>query len=230
ETANPLFKDVTLIHQTLSELCINDVDTTITFFGKKLSIPLMITAMTGGAEKSREILNGYNSFDKNEIDEIYQAIYDHSGPVDWKSKVSEGLFLSDKIFEHMGAYVAFRAPLWICETGDRYPGLTRIERFLSYYERAKSKKLLENYYPEYTQKLVDYQLKWNNDFVSSLTKREEWSDDIIKNMFDVIKNGDNPERAIRSFKPKNNMQELWLKETLDYIDGKKYEEFEKMIP
>lgn len=55
ETADTLFKDITLIHQTLSELTINDVDTSVTFLGKKLAMPLMITAMTGGAEESKEI-------------------------------------------------------------------------------------------------------------------------------------------------------------------------------
>jgi isopentenyl-diphosphate Delta-isomerase len=45
-----------LIHQALPELALDDVDTTTTFLGRRLSAPLLISAMTGGTE-SAEMVN-----------------------------------------------------------------------------------------------------------------------------------------------------------------------------
>ena len=45
-----LLEDIRLLHQSLPELDLDEIDTSIEFFGKKLQAPLMITSMTGGAE------------------------------------------------------------------------------------------------------------------------------------------------------------------------------------
>ncbi|UCE45291.1 MAG: type 2 isopentenyl-diphosphate Delta-isomerase [Methanobacteriota archaeon] len=47
--------DVKLVHRSLPEIDLADVDTSVTLFGKKLSAPLVISAMTGGYDKAREI-------------------------------------------------------------------------------------------------------------------------------------------------------------------------------
>lgn len=44
-----------LIHTALPEINLSDVDTSVKIFGKKLFLPLMISSMTGGTEKAREI-------------------------------------------------------------------------------------------------------------------------------------------------------------------------------
>lgn len=46
------FEDIFLIHQALPELDWNEVDISTEIFGKRLSCPLVINAMTGGAEES----------------------------------------------------------------------------------------------------------------------------------------------------------------------------------
>lgn len=43
------------LHQALPELDLADVDTSTTLFGKHLRTPLLISSMTGGTEKAREI-------------------------------------------------------------------------------------------------------------------------------------------------------------------------------
>src|SRR5947209_19912060 len=43
------------LHQALPELDINEVDTSVELFGKRLSTPLLISSMTGGTEQARQI-------------------------------------------------------------------------------------------------------------------------------------------------------------------------------
>lgn len=53
---NPGFRDVALIHQALGTFDFKDIDTNISLFKKDLKFPLLINAMTGGAE-GLEIFN-----------------------------------------------------------------------------------------------------------------------------------------------------------------------------
>ncbi len=50
EEKDPLFSKVHLIHQSTPEVNFNSIDTSIDFLGYKLSMPLIITGMTGGNE------------------------------------------------------------------------------------------------------------------------------------------------------------------------------------
>ncbi len=43
-----LLEDVTLVHQAMPRLSLRDVDTRAVFLGKTLTLPLMVTGMTGG--------------------------------------------------------------------------------------------------------------------------------------------------------------------------------------
>ena len=55
ETGSALFEDVHLVHQSLPEADLADIDTSCEFLGKRLDLPLMIAAMTGGCEEARQI-------------------------------------------------------------------------------------------------------------------------------------------------------------------------------
>ncbi len=55
EEGNNLFNEVHLIHIALPEIDLDDVDTEITIFNKKLSFPFIIGAMTGGTETAERI-------------------------------------------------------------------------------------------------------------------------------------------------------------------------------
>lgn len=48
-------EDVKLIHRCLPEIDLDEVDTETILFGKKLSAPLIISAMTGGTEQAKSI-------------------------------------------------------------------------------------------------------------------------------------------------------------------------------
>ena len=49
------FDDLVLVHKALPEIDEADIDTSCRFLGKKLSAPLMISAMTGGHPSVKEI-------------------------------------------------------------------------------------------------------------------------------------------------------------------------------
>lgn len=55
ETPTNGFEDVFLINNSLPEIDYDDIDTSTEFFGKKLSMPLMIDAITGGTEEAKKI-------------------------------------------------------------------------------------------------------------------------------------------------------------------------------
>lgn len=50
-----LFECVQLIHQSLPDLHVDEIDTSTTLLGKKLRLPLVIAAMTGGTERAAEV-------------------------------------------------------------------------------------------------------------------------------------------------------------------------------
>ena len=49
------FGDVNLVHRALPEIDLRDVDASIELFGKRLSAPIIISAITGGTEEARKI-------------------------------------------------------------------------------------------------------------------------------------------------------------------------------
>ena len=50
-----MLEHVELIHDSLPELALDEIDTSVTILGKKLRAPLLISAMTGGTARAREI-------------------------------------------------------------------------------------------------------------------------------------------------------------------------------
>ncbi|UQA55202.1 type 2 isopentenyl-diphosphate Delta-isomerase [Polyangium aurulentum] len=50
-----LLEAVELVHDALPELSVDEIDTSITLLGKRLRVPLVIAAMTGGTERARDI-------------------------------------------------------------------------------------------------------------------------------------------------------------------------------
>ncbi len=55
EAGDTLFGDVRLVHQSLPETDLREIDTSCAFLGRRLELPLMIAAMTGGCEEARQI-------------------------------------------------------------------------------------------------------------------------------------------------------------------------------
>lgn len=52
---DPLFGDAHLVHEALPELAADEVDTRCTFLGKRLALPLLVTGMSGGTQRSQAL-------------------------------------------------------------------------------------------------------------------------------------------------------------------------------
>ena len=55
ESGDALFGDVRLVHNSLPEMSLHDADTSVSFLGKRLDAPIIISAMTGGVAKAGKI-------------------------------------------------------------------------------------------------------------------------------------------------------------------------------
>lgn len=55
ESGSTGFEDILLIHNALPEIDFSDIDTSTNFFGKELSMPLMIAGMVGGTKEGEKI-------------------------------------------------------------------------------------------------------------------------------------------------------------------------------
>jgi isopentenyl-diphosphate delta-isomerase len=53
--ATTLFECVQLVHQSLPDLHVDQIDTSVSLLGKKLRLPLLIAGMTGGTERAAEV-------------------------------------------------------------------------------------------------------------------------------------------------------------------------------
>lgn len=54
-STSTLLEDVYIEHNAISDICLDEVDTSINFLGRKISMPLMVDAITGGGSSSAEI-------------------------------------------------------------------------------------------------------------------------------------------------------------------------------
>lgn len=65
EYNDQLFSDIYLDHNSLADVNFDEIDTSIEFLGRKISMPLMINAMTGGGELSFDINEDLSSICKS---------------------------------------------------------------------------------------------------------------------------------------------------------------------
>lgn len=55
ESGSTGFEEVRLVHRSLPEVNFEEIDTSVTFLGKKLNAPLILEAMTGGCKEAEKI-------------------------------------------------------------------------------------------------------------------------------------------------------------------------------
>ncbi len=171
------------------------------------------------AEKARRILKDFK-FQESSISEIIKAIEDHRRPPEtWDSMLHQSVYLADKIFEHMGAYLDFRACVWAGELSHTdYKDLEPIEAVLTYYDKASS-KFLDSKFPEFTKPIVSYQQRWNEKFHNELENGENWAEDMADRLYYKGKEKEDFEETLKNFETNYKEQKRWKKEMISYIDS-----------
>jgi len=140
----------------------------------------------------------------------------------------QSVFLSDKILEQMGAYLVFRRCMYIGECLD----FKNVEfgKAIVFHTSEKTKEYTPGKFLEKLRPLIEYQYQWLVDFLSGFKKDKKWAIYLAKKAYD---NGRTHELSlddlIKFFKPKFEEDERMKKEALDYINGKKFKEFERLI-
>jgi HD superfamily phosphodiesterase len=179
------------------------------------------------AEKALTILKEIHITD-SEKEEIYNAVKDHRTPVRWNNAVHSSVYVSDKIFEHMGAYLDFRASVWAGELSHTdFEGLTPVEAVIQYYKKA-SKKFLTGKFPDCVTKIVDYQTKWNKTYFKALQDNEWWAVDMAVTLFLAGRKKEDFEKMLHTFEPEGK-QNQWVNEMRTYITGEKFSFFHTLL-
>jgi len=186
----------------------------------------LICHAKASAKRSRQILRQFKV--NNKISKkIIEAVKDHRGRVEWKNPMHSSIFLADKIFEQMGAFIVFRRCMYAgecIESKDEDPVQNITARFSRNLERINPGE-----FPKELSDLVRYQYKWSLRFFKSLEKGEKWAIEIAKYFYPRGRQKKDLEKTIRDFKPKFKESKEYKKETLDYIDGRKFKFFAKLL-
>ncbi len=181
------------------------------------------------AETALHILNTYSTFTDSEKQEIYLAIKDHRNPVIWETSVHQSVYLSDKVLEHMGAYLDFRAPVWAGELSHTdFQGLAPVEGVIQYYDNA-SQKFLTGQFPEFVRDLVLYQTTWNKKYLKALKNGILWAANMAETLYYAGSRKEDFEQTLLSFQPEGDFQKKWTHEMREYIAGKKFSYFQDLL-
>lgn len=171
------------------------------------------------ADEAGSILKDFK-FKGSSMSKICKAIKDHrSPPSRWDSIFHQSVYLADKVFEHMGAYLDFRACVWAGELShEDYKGLSPTEAVLNYYEKASS-KFLDRNFPGFIKPIVSYQKRWNERFFKNLRNKKGWAEEMAERLFYKGKEKKDFDETLRRFEPKFNEQNRWKDEMISYIDS-----------
>jgi hypothetical protein len=180
------------------------------------------------AERAGKILADFK-VKREDIEPIVDAIRDHRlQPAKWKSPLHQSVYLADKIFEQMGAYLFFRRCMYVAESvtyRDKPMEKAIEEHFVMRMERIK-----KGDFPARFSGLVGYQWRWLQEAAEALKSRRPWAWEIAKASYDAGKGGGaSIEELILTFEPSSPEAARYRKEAVEYLEGRKMKEFEKLI-
>lgn len=178
------------------------------------------------SERSREILDKFD-IDKRDKGEVIRAVAHHREKQDWQSPLHQSVFLADKIFEQMGAFIIFRRCMYVGECSD-YAEEDALKSIIEHFQK-KVVKFTPSEFPEKFRELANYQYKWVVEFANSLKNNEEWAVNLAMYGYNAGKSKNLLEGTILNFNPDTEKEKKVYKEASDYIKQKKFEEFRKLI-
>jgi HD superfamily phosphodiesterase len=178
------------------------------------------------ARESEKILSALG-VEKAAREKMVRAIRDHRLPVKWVSPLHQSIYLADKILEQMGALVAFRRCYYVGECAD-YRGVKMEEAFRRHFS-YRMDRIKKNDFPDNMARLVNYQWKWLQDFSVLLNRGEPWAVRMGRHMYEAARKRMLLEDAIKSYRPDTKGAERYKKEVTDYLNGRKFGGFRKLV-
>ncbi len=180
------------------------------------------------ADEARKILKKFE-FEEEKIQLIVQSVRGHrKKPAKWLSPLHQSVFLSDKLLEQMGAYVVFRRATYAGEVKE-YADMEAKEAIPIRWNNAL-KKTEKQFFVEKFHELYDYQNAWQMEFIEAFEKNEKWANRLGSYSFGQgRKKNSSLDQAIYDFEPNSEKEEKFRSEALDYMQGKKFAEFKKMV-
>ncbi len=178
-------------------------------------------------EKARKILNNFN-IEPESIERIAQAIRDHRKPVKWTSPLHQSVYLADKLMEQMGHYIAFRRCVFVGECSDYVgrPFESSIENQFDY----RINKFDFTKFPSVFHSMAKEMLKPSIGFHAGFKKREQWAIYLARFCYEKGREGQTAmERIIMDFQPDSEESETYKKEAIEYIKGRKFDYFKKLV-
>ena len=95
---------------------------------------------------------------------------------------------------------------------------------------SRLKRIPKTKFPERFSKLLDSQWKWLQEIHDAIETKQEWSINIAKQMYDYGKaHNITLEDAIKRIQTISEKDKEYKKEALDYMEGKKFVDFEKLV-
>ena len=177
-------------------------------------------------EEAKQILKEFN-LPAQTIEEIAQPIKNHREKFEGKGNIYQCVFLADKILEDMGALIVFRRNIYLGENPE-YKGVPLQEAIARQYEKRLAKFTPKDF-PARFSKLAQYQYDWPLNFLAAYKKREDWAVHLAEYCYAKGKEKAEFEESIKSFQPKWKKDKKHKEEALQYIQGKKFKQFEEMI-
>ena len=178
------------------------------------------------AERAREILKQFR-LNKADLEKIILAIRDHREKTKWQSPLHASVFLADKILEKMGAYIVFRRCMWVGECID-YKRTAFREAMIRQF-KTRLTKFNPNEFPEEFSELVNYQYYWPQKFFRMFENNQAWAIEIAESFYKYGRKKMNLEIAIKQFRSSYREGEKYRKEALEYMKGKKFKFFSRLI-
>ncbi|MDO8624622.1 MAG: histidine phosphatase family protein, partial [Candidatus Diapherotrites archaeon] len=135
------------------------------------------------------------------------------------------VFLADKLWEQMGAYVVFRRAVFCAEVSD-YAGWDPIKANI-HQNGVRLKKFSPNKFPKRFRRLAKYQYAWPVKALKATRQHKAWILELIQYCAaQALKRGTSVDSIIKRFRPKSREGKRFQKEAILYITGKKLKTFE----
>ncbi len=165
-------------------------------------------------------------FDKDMINSILRMVEIHreAGAVPLPDQC---VFLSDKIFEQMGAYATIRRCMYVGECKD-YKGMDPVESIIAQFS-ARMKKFSPESFDKKFISLVKYQYGWPLSFFEAFKHSEKWAMDFSRYFYECGKRRTTMEKSIRGYCPLNIIGKSFIMEAISYVNSRKYDFFRTVL-